>query len=149
MEIKKIDNNNAPYELLLSADPSRENIGRYLKKGNCFAAFGGNNIIGIYILAGKNSNTLEIMNIAVMEDERGKGIGKLLIVDAIKRAKKEGAKKLIVGTGNSSISQLAFYQKCGFRISGIKKDFFIKNYKNLIFEDGIQCKDMIMLEVAL
>ncbi|WCN36270.1 hypothetical protein [Aneurinibacillus uraniidurans] len=33
-----------------------------------------------------------------------------------------------IGTGNSSIGQLALYQKCGFRIIGVDRDFFIKHY---------------------
>ena len=40
---------------------------------------------------------------------------------------------------NSSI------QKCGFRITGIDIDFFIRCYQEEIFENGIQCRDMIRL----
>ena len=147
--IKKIDCAEAPLELLLLADPSKEAIAKYLKKGDCFVAYGGNRIIGVYIMIPRSRGVLEIMNVAVAEDSQNKGVGKSLVLNAIKRARKEGAKKLLVGTGNSSLGQLAFYQKCGFRISKIKKDYFIKNYKKPIYENGIQCKDMIMLELAL
>jgi ribosomal protein S18 acetylase RimI-like enzyme len=149
MKIKKIENSKAPLDLLLLADPSIEVVNKYLKKGTCFAVYEGNDVIGVYILIPKKSDAMEIINIVVAKNYQNKGIGKLLVADAIKRAKKEKAKKLLVGTGNSSISQLAFYQKCGFRISGIKKDYFIKNYKKPIFENGIQCRDMIMLEIIL
>jgi len=149
VKIKKIDYKKVPMELLLLADPSITAINKYLKKGNCFAAYEGADIIGIYVMVSKSKNSFEIMNIAVAENKQNKGIGKLLVSDAIKRAKKEKARKLLVGTGNSSVSQLAFYQKCGFKIAGIKKDYFIKNYKKPIFENGMQCKDMIMLELAI
>lgn len=149
IKIKKIDNNKIPMELLLLADPSEKAINKYLKKGNCFGAYEGNNLIGVYVLISKSSGMLEIMNIAVIKEKQNRGIGKILLADAIKRAKKEGAKKLLVGTGNSSVSQLAFYQKCGFRIVKIKKDYFVKKYKKPIFENGIQCRDMIMLEIIL
>lgn len=59
---------------------------------------------------------MEIMNIAVAEHLQGKGIGKKLLRHAIETAKGYGMSKLEVGTGNSSVSQLALYQKCGFRI---------------------------------
>lgn len=147
--VKKIKNSEAPFELLLSADPSIEAVNKYLKKGNCFAAFEDSEIVGVYVLISKSADTLEIINLSVVEEKQNKGIGKLLVADAKRRAKKAGAKKLIVGTGNSSINQLAFYQKCGFRISGIKKDFFVKNYKKPIFENSIQCRDMILLEMPL
>ena len=59
--------------------------------------------------------------------------------------KKKGYKKIEIGTGNSSLGQLALYQKCGFRITGIDIDFFIRCYQEEIFENGIQCRDMIRL----
>lgn len=149
LKIKKISSYEVPLKLLLLADPSKDAINKYLKKGICFAAYDKNNIIGVYILVSKNVDVLEIMNISVAKNKQNKGIGKMLVFDAIRRAKKEKARKLLVGTGNSSINQLAFYQKCGFRISKIKKDYFIKKYKNPIYENGIQCIDMIMLELEL
>lgn len=148
IQIKKINSKKVPLELLLLADPSKEAIDRYLGKGICFVACDGKNIVGTYILIAKK-DTWEIMNIAVVENCQNKGIGKLLVADAVKRAKKMGVKKLLVGTGNSSVSQIVFYQKRGFRISKIKKDYFIKNYKEPIYENGIQCMDMIVLELAL
>ena len=92
---------------------------------------------------------MEIINIAVDERIHGRGIGKKLIGDAIQTAKVLGCKSLEVGTGNSSIGQLAFYQKCGFRIDGVIKDFFVDHYEEEIFENGIQCRDMIRLSMAI
>lgn len=149
VEIKKIDYKKIPMELLLLADPSKIAINKYLKKGKCLAAYDDGDLVGVCVVVSKSKNIFEIMNIAVAEGKQNKGIGKLLVLDAIKITKKEGAKKLLVGTGNSSTSQLAFYQKCGFKIAGIKKDYFIKNYKEPIYENGTQCKDMIMLEFII
>lgn len=149
MKIKKIINEDAPLELLLLADPSEESIRKHLKKGSCFVAHDGGGLLGAYVLVSKKTGDIEIVNIAVVEGMQNKGLGKLLVADAKKRAKKSGAKRLIVGTGNSSISQLAFYQKCGFRIAGVRKDHFVKNYKKPIFENGIRCRDMVVLELSL
>ena len=150
IKIKKIENvNEAVLNLLLLADPSKELVEKYLKKGECFAASAEDRIVGVYLLLNSKNGISEIANISVDQKMQNRGIGKLLIKDAIQRAEKSGMKKITVGTGNSSIGQLAFYQKCGFKISGIKKDFFLKNYAKPIFEDGIQCNDMIMLEIIL
>jgi len=89
--------------------------------------------------------TMEIMNVAVHERLRGQGIGKKLVEDAIQVARELGVQSLEVGTGNSSIGQLTLYQKCGFRMEGVIKDFFTDNYEEEIFENGIQCRDMIRL----
>lgn len=56
---------------------------------------------------------------------------------------------LVVGTGNSSFDQLALYQKCGFRMKGIIEDYFIEHYEEPIFENGIQCRDMIRLSLKI
>lgn len=69
----------------------------------------------------------------------------MLINDAIAKAKSYYAKKLEIGTGNSSIAQLSLYQKCWFVIESIDKDFFSKHYDHPIIENGIVCKDMIRL----
>lgn len=67
--------------------------------------------------------TVELVNIAVDEKQQSKGIGKRLVYHAIENARLLGAKTIEVGTGNSSVGQLALYQKSGFRITGIDKDF--------------------------
>jgi len=136
-----------PYDLLLSADPSRELVDSYLKNGICYLAFIDNTIVGEIVLVPTGPSILEIMNVAVHEDYQGKGIGKQLIHKALEEAAKLGAATVEIGTGNSSIHQLKLYQQCGFRISGIDHDFFVRNYDEPIFENGIQCKDMIRLTI--
>ena len=89
------------------------------------------------------------MNIAVAEKHHGQGIGKILVLDAIQKAKDKGFKVIEVGTGNSSVGQLALYQKCGFRITGVDKDFFKIHYDEEIVENGIACIDMIRLAKQL
>lgn len=43
----------------------------------------------------------------------------------------------------------ALYQKCGFRIVGIDRDFFTDHYPEPIYENGIWCRDMIRLSIHL
>ncbi|MCT2536344.1 GNAT family N-acetyltransferase [Aquibacillus koreensis] len=134
-----------PMDLLLLADPSIDHVEAYLKKGYCFLVKQDTQVIGVYVLLPSTLETVELKNVAVSEEHQGRGIGKLLVMDAMKKAKEKGFKKIEVGTGNSSIGQLALYQKCGFRITGITRDFFIDHYQEKIMENGIQCKDMIRL----
>jgi ribosomal protein S18 acetylase RimI-like enzyme len=94
-------------------------------------------------------HVMELVNIAVAEKQQGRGIGKQLVLHAIETAKSLGSKSLEVGTGNSSVGQLAFYQKCGFRIVGVDRDFFTRHYSKPIYENGIQCRDMIRLVLHL
>ncbi|SDY12084.1 Acetyltransferase (GNAT) family protein [Evansella caseinilytica] len=134
-----------PMELLLCADPSRKLVEEYVKRGECFAAEMNGTIIGVYVLLPTRPDTVELVNIAVAEECRGRGIGKKLVMHAVQVAKARGYKTMEVGTGNSSISQLALYQKCGFRIVGVDRDFFVRHYPEDIYEGGIQCRDMVRL----
>lgn len=138
-----------PMKLLLEADPSRKMVKEYVDRGQGFVAEIGKEIIGAFVLLPTRPGTVEIMNIAVAEKNRGRGIGKQLIEEAIKISKKRKYKTIEVGTGNSSVGQLVLYQKCGFRITGIDSDFFITHYDEEIYENGIQCRDMIRLSQNL
>lgn len=150
IEIRKLDNDKEiPYDLLLLADPSIEIISDYMHRGDCYAAYINNNIVGAYVVIRTRPLTLELVNIAVKEAYQGRGIGKRLILSAIEIAKRDNIKVLEIGTGNSSVNQLALYQKCGFRIVGIDRDFFKRHYKEKIIENGIECIDMIRLRMDL
>lgn len=150
IKINKLSaNDNIPYDLLYLADPSIESVKECIDRGDCYIAYKDNELVGAYILIKTRPSTLELVNIAVSEEYQGYGIGKKLLYSAIDIAKKSNAKTLEVGTGNSSISQLAFYQRRGFRIVGIDRDFFKKHYKEKIVENGIECIDMIRLSIDL
>lgn len=146
MRIRKLNEEEAaPMDLLLLADPSKEFVLEYMKRGECFVAEIEQQTVGIYVLLPTRPKTVELVNVAVAVKQQGRGIGKQLIVNAMKTAKAKGYKTIEIGTGNSSIGQLALYQKCGFRIIGVDLDYFVSHYSEEIFENGIQCKDMIRL----
>jgi hypothetical protein len=42
-----------------------------------------------------------------------------------------------------------FYGRCGFTYSHRLKDFFVKNYRHPIVEDGILLQDMVYLKKKL
>lgn len=150
MDIRKLNKGEKlPMELLLLADPSREIVEEYVNRGECFIIEIKQQTIGVYVLLPTRPETVELVNVAVVEDKQGRGIGKRLVLDAIRVAKTKGYKTIEIGTGNSSVGQLALYQKCGFRIIGVDMDFFVRHYSEKIFENGIQCKDMVRLSQEL
>ncbi|MBT2738625.1 GNAT family N-acetyltransferase [Bacillus sp. ISL-7] len=150
MDIRKLNvDEEPPIELLLLADPSQILVEEYTQRGECFVAENDKQIIGVYVLLPTRPETVELVSIAVVETLHSRGIGKQLVINAIQKAKSRGYKTIEVGTGNSSIGQLTLYQKCGFRIRGVDIDYFIRHYSEEIFENGIQCRDMIRLSQDL
>lgn len=148
MEIRRI-NEAYPMDLLLLADPSEELIKQYVERGKCYIGEENGQIVGVFVLLSTRPETVELVNIAVVEQHQGKGFGKALVMDAVNKAKEQGYKVMEVGTGNSSIEQLALYQKCGFRITGVDIDFFTIHYEEKVIENGIPCVDMIRLKQLL
>lgn len=142
-------NEHRPYDLLLSADPSRELVDEYLARGDCFVARLNGEIVGEYVLIRTHPQTIEIVNVAVKDEYQGRGIGAALVADAIDRSKRMNARTLEVGTGSTGLAQLGLYQKCGFRVFAVERDFFVRHYEEALFENGLQVRDMVRLRVEL
>jgi ribosomal protein S18 acetylase RimI-like enzyme len=138
-----------PWDLLLDADPSRARVESYLSDTLTRIAKRDDGVIGVYALKQVDSTTYELMNIAVAEAYRGTGLGRRLLGHAIGLAESTGARVIDVGTGNSSLGNLRFYQRAGFRIIGVEPDYFTNNYPEPIVEDGIRCVDMVRLRLVL
>lgn len=146
MKIRKLNTGESvPYDLLLEADPSRKIVEEYIRRADCYIAEDSNTVVGVYVLLPTRPETVELVNLSVLESEQGKGLGRKLVLHAIQIARSNKFQRIEIGTGNSSIGQLALYQKCGFRIVGVDTDYFSKNYREEIYENGILCKDMIRL----
>jgi aminoglycoside 6'-N-acetyltransferase I len=138
-----------PYELLLLADETIDAINKYIHQSDLYVLERDNIIIAVFALQTICSDTVEIKNIAVDTAFQEQGIGKRLLKYAIKLAKEKGFKKIVIGTADAGIKQLYLYQKVGFEMNEIKHRFFIENYPEPIFENGIQLKHMIILKKDL
>ena len=148
--IREIDDTRAiPLELLHLADPSDEMLDSYLDRSVGFVCLHDSKIIGALLMIPTRPYTMEIMNISVYEKYQNQGIGRQLIKKAVRKARDMGMRKMEIGTGNPGVVQMLLYQKCGFRIVGIEFDYFRNNYEERIIENGIECRDMIRMELFL
>lgn len=138
-----------PYALLLLADPSRPLVEEYLPRGFCYLAECGPRVVGVLVLIRTRPETMEIVNLAVGEPYQGRGVGKKLIGHAVARAREMQARTLEIGTGSTGVGQLLLYQKCGFRPTGVDRDFFVRHYPEPIYENGMQLRDMVRLSMDL
>jgi ribosomal protein S18 acetylase RimI-like enzyme len=138
-----------PWRLLLDADPSRKEVSAYLKRGSCHVAALDGAIVGEFVLVKTRPRVAEVMNIAVAPKWQGRGFGRKLIRRAARLARESGARRLDVGTGNCSLPEIAFYQQCGFRIVGVRRDYFARRPYRSIRENGIPLRDMVRLSMDL
>nr|WP_300311848.1 GNAT family N-acetyltransferase [Halomonas sp.] len=146
MSIGSVSSCDAPLDLLLEADPSLECIKRYLDDSTCWVAWSGEQAVGVYVIQDMGDDIHELMNIAVAPGHQGQGIGAKLLEHAIEFARQQGARRLELGTGTFGY-QLAFYQRAGFRVMAVERDYFLTHYDEPIHEHGIQHKDRLRLAV--
>ena len=147
MEIREIKEGKKIYiELLLLADEEEKMVDKYLDRGQMFV-LDDEGIKAECVVTQEGDNVIEIKNIAVYPKYQKKGYGKKLI-EFVENKYKNDFDIIRVGTGDSKLT-VPFYENCGFRRSYCIKDFFVNNYENPIYEDGIRLKDMVYLEKKL
>lgn len=143
LQLKKLTDNKKKYiDLLLLADPEEKAIDKYINDCEVFYLTENEKVLGQCAVIEIDKHKCEIKNLAVCKTMHRKGYGKNLIA-LICEYYKEKYTSILVGTAHSGIK---FYEKCGFKISHKIKNFFIDNYDIPIYDDGVQCIDMIYLE---
>ncbi|HJE19740.1 MAG TPA: GNAT family N-acetyltransferase [Aliicoccus persicus] len=136
-------------DLLLVADPSRGQVEGYLVNSTIFVYEDDQEVVGVIVLKQHDEDYTEIMNVSVRESHRGRGIAKELMQKSVDYSRELEVSHVDIATANSSINQLALYQKSGFRITDINKDHFLNHYETPIWENGIQAKDQLVLTYEL
>jgi GNAT superfamily N-acetyltransferase len=90
----------------------------------------------------------EIVELAVAEGRHGQGLGRAMIAWLLDEARRRGKGAMEVGTSNASIGNIAFYQKCGFRMERVRKDYFWYQRPPIV-ENGIVVRDLLVFRYAL
>lgn len=137
-----------PYDLLLLADQTIDAINKYLFDSTIYVGRKNKDVIGVFCLYKIDNQTMELKNIAIKPEFQNQGYGSIFM-DFIKGVVKGKYHNLIVGTPDIATLQINFYQKNGFVKFDTRKDFFVENYQQPIFENDIQLKDMVLLKYAL
>lgn len=90
----------------------------------------------------------EIVELGVAESFQGRGVGRAMVAWLAAEAARRGKGAIDVGTGNASLGNLAFYQKCGFRFDHIRHDYFRYHHPPLV-ENGITVRDLVVFRREL
>jgi ribosomal protein S18 acetylase RimI-like enzyme len=100
------------------------------------------------LVVGIDDHFVELRAVAVDEYEQGHGLGTWIVSEVCDRLRGAG-RRVLVGTANSGIRQLGFYQRLGFRLSRVERDFFTpeRGYPVGLSENGIPTRDMVWMEL--
>lgn len=90
----------------------------------------------------------ELQELAIVPERQGQGLGRRLVDWLVAEAQRRSNRRMLVGTANSSIGNIAFYQRIGFRIDHVRRDYF-RYYREPVYENGIQIRDMLVFSREL
>ena len=138
--------------LLLLADESEPQVRSYDQRGDLYVLDDETGEpLGLVLVLPEGEGEVELKAVAVTPERHGQGIGKRLLALVLADLRARGVRRAIVGTGNAGIGQLAFYQKAGFRLWRIERDFFSpeRGYPVGIEENGIPLWDMVWMDQEL
>lgn len=131
--------------LLLEADPSQDMIARYLEDGILYVLEEDGRLEAAAVVLPLGEGKCELKNIAVAPQFQGKGLGSRLLEHVFADLKGR-YEEMLVGT---TTPVLPFYHRHGFVDSHVVKNFFTDNYPEPIYENGVQCVDMLYLRKRL
>ena len=137
--------------LFSEADDSDEQIASYCDLGEVLVAVDHGKIIGHAQVVGSNEQGIfEIKSLAVREDLRSQGVGAKLVAAACDHCRERGGRLVVLATAAASIPALQFYQRQGFRVQRVIRDFYSpeRGYRPLEL-NGIRLRDEIILDLDL
>lgn len=82
-----------------------------------------NQVVG-YIIFWKIGEEVQVNNIAVHPDFRGRGLGESLLRNVIAWVKKKGAQFITLEVRTSNLAAQALYRKLGFKTIGIRRFYY-------------------------
>jgi ribosomal protein S18 acetylase RimI-like enzyme len=93
----------------------------------------------------------ELRAVAVAGPHQGRGLGSWIVSEVCERLRVSGIRRVVVGTASSGLRQLGFYQRLGFRVSHVERDFFTpeRGYPPGLSENGISSRDIVWMDQEL
>ena len=139
--------------LLLLADVEPQVRG-YLQHGDLYALRGVERApLGVTLVlpAAAEPGTAELKAVAIDPTQHNRGLGRRMLESVLADLRARGFRRSVVGTSNAGIGQIAFYQKAGFRVWRIERDYFTpeKGYDPDERENGLPHRDMIWFDQDL
>jgi len=147
--VKLLREDPLPMSLLLLADETVEAIERYIFRCEVhMLVLDHVGPVGVFAIHHNNPEEIELKNMAVNETFQGRGLGGFMLGEIHRIAVQGGYGKILVGTATVG-RQIDFYLKNGFSPCGLRRNFFLDNYPDPIFENGQRLCDMLLLEMKV
>jgi ribosomal-protein-alanine N-acetyltransferase len=80
----------------------------------------------------------QILDIAVAAEQRGKGVGRLLMEKAFEVAGEKGAEIMALEVRQSSAAAISLYQSLGFKETGIRANYYEASEHAVLMEKNMK-----------
>lgn len=156
MRIKRLPTGEPrePYVPLLLLADEPEPLREYLDGGDLYVLREADDTaVGVTLVlpVPDEPDAAELKAVAIAATRHNRGLGQIMLHGVIDDLRERGLRRVIVGTSNAGIGQIAFYQKAGFRLWRIERDYFTseKGYDPDERENGLAHRDMVWFDQEL
>jgi ribosomal protein S18 acetylase RimI-like enzyme len=107
--------------------------------------------VGVTLVISYGDGEAELKAVAIALGQHNRGLGQRMLRGVLGDLRSRGVRRVVVGTSNAGIGQIAFYQKAGFRLWRIERDYFTleKGYDPDERENGLPHRDMVWFDQEL
>jgi ribosomal protein S18 acetylase RimI-like enzyme len=144
-----IDKDGLPWTLLLNADPDKEIVHGYIYESRIFVYEDDfDEVQGIIaVLKHASPHQYEIMNVSVNPSHFRQGIGRQLTQYVLHEiATFDELAEIWIKTGDITDYAIKLYESVGFQIVDRVKDYFVDNYAEPIYEDGVRLRNQVIMK---
>jgi ribosomal protein S18 acetylase RimI-like enzyme len=133
--------------LIRLAEDSESQLEAAIDDGTMYAV----DDIGVVLVLDRGDHEREMRYVAVAEAHQRKGVGKAMLEDVAAAERKRGTRRLLVGTTSADTGNLDFYQRCGYRLLSIERDYFTpqRGYPPDFVLNGLPAVDMVWMDMEL
>ena len=137
--------------LIQLTEDSESQLESAIDDGTMYVADDGDKAIGVVLVLDHGARERELRYVAIAESHQRKGLGKAMLADVGAAEQGRGAARLLVGTSCADTGNLDFYQRCGYRLLSIERDYFTpaRGYPPDFVLNGLPAVDMVWMDLQL
>jgi len=138
-----------PYlPLLFLADDAHAHVRDHRDDGDLFVYRDGADLLGAVQAVARDGGEVELTLVAVDEDRQGAGHGAAMLEAVVAALAARGTARVVVGTAAAGVGTIRFYQRCGFRMHRVERDYFdpARGYDGTEMIDGVPVRDLVWFD---
>lgn len=137
--------------LIRLAEDSDSQLEAAIDDGTMYAVSTDGADVGVVLVLDHGANERELRYVAVAEAHQRKGAGREMLADVANAEHARGTRRLLVGTSTADTGNLNFYQRCGYRLLSIERDYFTpaRGYPPAFVLNGLPAVDMVWMDMHL